>query len=86
MRYAITLDNEPAQIVNINKTYSLKQWEKWVADNLIRITTQHCIRQVGKHILRFWPLDGGIVLQRIIVDWGGQQSSYLGPPESCLKP
>lgn len=85
LRYAIAIDNERPQIVNINKTFSLKQWEKWVADNQLKVTTQHYIRQPGKHILKFWPLDGGIVLQRIVVDWGGQKPSYLGPPESYLK-
>jgi len=85
LRYALSIDNEPPQIINMNKTYNLKQWEKWVADNLLTISTQHRIRRYGEHILRFWPLDGGIVLQRIVIDWGGLRPSYLGPPESYLK-
>jgi hypothetical protein len=37
--------------------------------------------KAGYHTLKFWPLDNGIVLQKIVIDWGGVRKSYLGPPE-----
>lgn len=36
----------------------------------------------GQHELKVWLLEPGLVLQKIVVDIGGLQSSCLGPPES----
>ncbi|TKA57271.1 hypothetical protein B0A55_12332 [Friedmanniomyces simplex] len=36
----------------------------------------------GQHELKMWALDAGLVLEKIVMDLGGLQSSYLGPPES----
>jgi hypothetical protein len=79
LRFVVSIDNELPRIINMNQNYTLKQWEKWVADNLLTVSTQHYIRQSGEHVLRFWPLDDGIVLQRIVIDRGGVRPSYLGP-------
>jgi hypothetical protein len=36
-------------------------------------------------VIKFWMVDPGVVLERIVVDMGGVHLSYLGPPES-LRP
>ncbi|KAI7974224.1 hypothetical protein EIK77_002363 [Talaromyces pinophilus] len=38
----------------------------------------------GAHILTVSLLEPGLVLQMIVIDVGGLQSGYLGPPESVL--
>jgi hypothetical protein len=44
-------------------------------------TTAHKIT-AGKHTLKIWLLEPGLVLQKIVMDLGGVRGSYLGPPES----
>jgi hypothetical protein len=34
--------------------------------------------------LKFWALDPGLVLQRVVIDAGGLKPGYLGPQESPL--
>lgn len=38
----------------------------------------------GKHTLKVWLLQPGTVLTKIMLNFGGQRPSYLGPPESML--
>jgi hypothetical protein len=84
LRYAISLDDETPQVINIHKDKSLQAWEKSVRDNVITSESRHAVKQKGEHILKFWRVDPGVVLQKIIIDAGGLKPSYLGPPESFL--
>lgn len=82
LRYAVAFDNEPFREVELHGTYGLKDWENWVASNIIRSETIHQIREPGLHTLRIRAVDPFLVLQRLELDAGGLLPSYLGPPES----
>lgn len=81
LRYAISFNGEEEQIVNINGHYNgeLGQWQR---EHRIDCQTIHNIRKPGKHTLRIRPLDPGLVLQKIMINMGGQRKSYLGAPET----
>ncbi|MCD8174118.1 MAG: glycosyl hydrolase 115 family protein [Alistipes sp.] len=81
LRYAVSFDGGPEQVVNINCLYDIRQMEQWQARSVNSTATVHNV-DAGRHTLRFRPLDAGIVLQKIIVDLGGLRPSYLGPPET----
>ncbi|GAB3962021.1 glycosyl hydrolase 115 family protein [Spirosoma harenae] len=82
LRYAISLDDEEPQIIDIHANEMNKRWEQSVADNIRRLSSTHRIHRPGEHILKFWMVDPAVVLQKIVVDTGGLKPSYLGPPES----
>nr|WP_315216422.1 glycosyl hydrolase 115 family protein [uncultured Duganella sp.] len=82
LRYAISFDDEAPQIVNLHADSSEKAWERTVSDGATIMTSQHTIESAGKHTLKFWVIDPALVLQKLVVDAGGQRDSYLGPPES----
>jgi len=89
LRYAISFDDEPPQIVNIHadgsssgRTDGNRAWERSVAENVKVLVSRHRLAAPGPHVLKFWMVDPGVVLQRLVVDLGGVKPSYLGPPES----
>lgn len=82
LRYAISFDDEAPQMVNVHADRSEKAWDRSVSDGATVLTSRHKIEQPGKHTLKFWLVDPGLVLQKLVVNTGGQRASYLGPPES----
>jgi hypothetical protein len=83
LQYAISIDDEQPQIISINKEdNNVGTWSRWVANNIIIKTTDHHISKPGKHIVKYWMVHPGVVLQKLVVDFGGVRPSYLGPPET----
>lgn len=86
---AVSLDGNE-QTINVNEL------TKWIRDGYhdqnyewekTRINLQKLIVPVqksadGTHILTLSPLDPGIIIERIVLDFGGVRKQYLGEPES----
>lgn len=87
LRYAVSIDNEAPQVINLHEGgISNITWARWVANNIIIKSTDHHLAKPGKHLIRFWSIDPGIVLQKLVLDLGGLKPSYLGPQETLIKP
>jgi hypothetical protein len=86
LRYAISFDDEPPQIVNVHADESRAAWGRSVSDGAVVFTSAHTIASAGPHTLKFWAVDPGLVVQKLVVDTGGLLPSYLGPPESPRLP
>jgi hypothetical protein len=88
LQYAISVDDEAPQVISINKEdkNSISGiWNKWVAENIIIKSSKHSVLQPGKHTVKYWVVSPGVVLQKIVLDFGGVKPSYLGPPETINK-
>lgn len=87
LHYAIAFDNEKPQIIN---STSRKKGETLVNDNSDKVMMDngrmdvsiHRINCKGSHVLKFWIIDKGLILQKIVIDGGDLKPSELGPPES----
>lgn len=78
LRYAISVGDETPQLVNIHADNSEKAWAQSVSDNIRISISTHTLLKAGHHVLKVWAVDPGIVLQKIVVDFGGVRRSYLG--------
>jgi hypothetical protein len=82
LRYALSFDDQPPEIVDALSHNSTADWSESVKDSVRKVTSQLDAGALGYHTLKFWMIDPGVVLQKIVVDAGGVKPSYLGPPES----
>ena len=87
LRYAVSIDDEAPQLVNLhtglNPDNGNRPWERAVADNILLKTSQHPVAAAGAHVLKFWRVDPGVVLEKLVVSAGPLPATYLGPAEAA---
>lgn len=84
LRYAVAIGDEDPQIIDFLNNYKDgdAEWERSVIDGVRIGRSSHRINQPGATTLKLFMVDPGVVVQRLQIDTGGLQSSYLGPPQS----
>lgn len=90
LKFRVTLDDGASHTVNFNANlnenpeniYSI--YYPTVARRVVESTID-MKAAAGSHTLRFEPLDPAIILEKIVVDCGGYQPSYLHGTESPRK-
>lgn len=86
LRYAISFDDQPPQVIDALAQNSVRDWGQSVEDSVRKVKSAHTVENVGYHTLKFWMVDPGVVLQKLVVNLGGVKPSYLGSPESYRNP
>ena len=83
LQFAISIDNETPQTISLNKEDNNNRvWEQWAGNNIIVKTSNHILSKPGKHTIKYWLIDAGIVLQKIVLANGTLEKTYLGPKET----
>ncbi|HEX9652737.1 MAG TPA: glycosyl hydrolase, partial [bacterium] len=85
LRYAISFDDESPQTINMHVNKTFRDWEESVRNNVTVEISKHVIGEPGEHLLKFWMVDPGVVLQKLVIETGDVAPSYMGPPESFHK-
>jgi hypothetical protein len=84
LRYAVSIDDEAPQLVNLHTGLAPENgnrpWQQAVAESIILKTSQHNVAAAGAHVLKFWRVDPGVVLEKLVVSTGPLPATYLGPP------
>jgi hypothetical protein len=82
LRCAVSFDDEVPQVINVHANETQAVWERSVKDGVRVVTSKHALSRPGPHVLKFWAVDPGLVVEKLVVNTGGVRPSYLGPPES----
>ncbi|WP_186756545.1 glycosyl hydrolase 115 family protein [Echinicola salinicaeni] len=85
LRFGVSIDGEEPQIISMHQDEKPGTWDKWVGESINIKSSKHHINQPGKHQIKIWLVDPGVVFQKIVVDTGGLKDSYLGPEESFFR-
>ena len=86
LRVAVSLNDEPPRVIDLQADRSNAAWERMVADGVNQVSVPLHVPASGLHTLKLWLVDPGVVLQRLIIDLGGEKPTYLGPRESPRAP
>lgn len=65
--------------------YSQQWYESVLKNSVVNKSTMH-IDAPGRHTLRIRTGDPGMVIQKIVIDFGGMRRSYLGPLSTRVAP
>ncbi|TCK73986.1 glycosyl hydrolase family 115 (putative glucuronidase) [Acidipila rosea] len=82
LRYMLSIDDQPPLLVDALAHDSEKNWATDVKDGVRKVTSTLSVNTPGYHTLKFWMVDPGVVLEKLVVSHGSVAPSYLGPPES----
>jgi len=67
LKFAVSFDNQPSQIISMNKNQDQRIWEKWVSENINKVSSEFSLKEPGKHTLKVWMVTPGVVIQKIVV-------------------
>ncbi|MGH9513428.1 MAG: glycosyl hydrolase 115 family protein [Terriglobales bacterium] len=82
LRYAVSFDDDSPRIIDALAHNSLEDWATSVKDEVRKSDSILTLAKPGYHTLKFWMVDPGVVLQKLVLNFGGVKPSYFGPPES----
>ena len=85
-RLAVSIDDETPHILSLPAEQDGPVWNKMVADNISIVSAPLRFSRAGAHVLHYWMVDPGVVLQKTVIDLGGARPCYLGPPETPMQP
>ncbi|MES2276551.1 MAG: glycosyl hydrolase 115 family protein [Bacteroidota bacterium] len=84
MRYAVSVDDGPATMLNFKTTGRSEEWKQAVLSNTILRNVKIPELNSGHHKLRVYFIDPGVILDRIVVDLGGLRPFYGLLPETRM--
>ncbi len=90
LSFALSMDDDDPVSYNIHKGMDIPDWKypdwfnKAVSNKTIEKKITLKIKERGLHTLKYYMIDNGLVLQKIVINNGGVKPSYLGPPESLI--
>lgn len=84
-KYAISIGEGPIATPTASSPEYSYEWSENVLRNCAINKSVLHINKPGKHTLRIKVADPGMVIQKIVLDFGGMKRSYLGPPSTEVK-
>jgi hypothetical protein len=85
MRYGVSIDDGPINILDFETFGRSEEWKQNVLRNSAIKDWQGNPLQPGKHTLKIYTIDPGVVLDRILVTFGDVPHSYSVVPETIKK-
>lgn len=82
VRCAVAIDDAAPVIVDFQTSGRSEQWKQNVLKNASVQSAKQIVNKAGKHTLKIWMVDPGVMLDQILIDLGGWKPSYAFPKET----
>ncbi|HUR57872.1 MAG TPA: two-component regulator propeller domain-containing protein, partial [Opitutaceae bacterium] len=79
LRFGIALNDEAPREIVVNVRDGSAEWAQNVLNATVTGAAKINVPSGGKHTLHIYAVDAGVVLDKITIDCGDLQPSYLGP-------
>ena len=84
-RYGVMIDDGMVQWMTTDAKEYSSQWRLNVFRNSAVSAFSFNIDKPGRHTLRLICADPGVIVQKVVIDFGGMKRSYLGPDVTYVK-
>ncbi|MCK9181215.1 MAG: hypothetical protein M0P15_10280, partial [Bacteroides sp.] len=84
VRCAVAVDNSDPVIIDFQTFGRSDQWMENVLKNASVQSAKQIVNKAGKHTLKIWMVDPGVMIDQILIDLGGWKKSYSFPAETKL--
>lgn len=84
-RYGVMIDDGMVQWMTTSAKEYSSQWRINVARNSSVSVINMNVGKPGKHTLKLFCGDPGMVIQKVVIDFGGMKRSYLGPRPTLVE-
>ncbi|WP_372774226.1 glycosyl hydrolase 115 family protein [Mangrovibacterium sp.] len=84
VRCAVSVDGSEPVLVDFKTLGRSDEWKDNVLRNASVKTVKQTINKAGKHTLKIWMVDPGVLIDQILIDLGGWKKSYAFPAESKM--
>lgn len=78
-RFAVVVDDGERAFIYAGAEIDSDRWRNNVRRNSSVHVSSHYIEKPGKHTLKIFFCEPGVVLDKVVIDFGGMKKSYLGP-------
>lgn len=84
VRCAIAIDDAEPVLVDFQTFGRSDAWKQNVLKNASVKSTKQIVDKAGKHTLKIWMVDPGVMLDQVLIDLGGWKKSYAFPTETKM--
>ncbi|HVJ01120.1 MAG TPA: glycosyl hydrolase 115 family protein [Sphingomonas sp.] len=67
LRYAVSIDDAPPQVIDLWANTTEADWNRAVADSVRRTVSTHRVAAGGRHVVKLWMIDPGVVIQQLVL-------------------
>lgn len=85
VRCAVAIDDAEPVIIDFQTFGRSDAWKENVLRNAAIGSANQVVDRAGKHTLKIWMVDPGVMLDKVLIDLGGWKKSYDFPKETKIK-